>query len=573
MSIRKLKQIAVALLFLSSSATFAIAHIVPAVVGSDYSADTVVPELAEQVTLSSRPDSIQIPGPPRPQPIIDLAPRPSQRVRQLRIYIEEICTREPLSSGVVSVFALNMAGDTLVAIEPNRRLVPASNIKLLTTGLAIKTLGPDYRFSTTIAYSGQVSEGTLKGDLYIIGGGDPTMGAKITIADPIDAVFSSWTKAIKQAGISRIEGDVIADPRYFSNDTPENLTWCYDDLGTNYGVGPTGLNFFENAQNFLVRPGEQVGAKLHVNVQYPQAPWLELSTLARTSAARSANKLQYIATSLAARGEFVGTFPIDRKSYTYEGANRYAALTCALYFRDYLSSHGIVTKGTYAYVDPNGTIAAARSSSNDIAAKASIVKTSRIAQSNSDLHTITKTYSPKLASIVAETLHESDNFFAESLLMQLGLSLKGSSRFEDCIDAVEEEFESMGLDLGQCQYYDGSGLSRLNYTSAAFFVDFLRAMAGDEIFVKAIPSPGEKGTLEMKFSARDPQWRSRIRMKSGSMNGIRCYSGYILPESGERDDTIVFSILTNNITQKSTTVYRAIDSIIAALVDNSAADN
>ena len=119
-----------------------------------------------------------------------------------------------------------------------------------------------------------------------------------------------------------------------------------------------------------------------------------------------------------------------------------------------------------------------------------------------------------------------------------------------------------------CQIFDGSGLSRKNYVSADFFVRFLRMMLQSpcaDIYLRTLPSPGERGTLEYKFPSETPEFRSRIRMKSGSMNGVRSYSGYILASDGDPSHTIVFSLITNNLTASSWAVNPVLDSIIRAI--------
>ena len=115
--------------------------------------------------------------------------RPKTRAQN---FIEENIAEEPLRSGLVGVLAVKMNGDTIAESGSLRKLLPASNTKLITTGLALRSLGPDYRFATTIAYSGYVSGGTLHGDLYILGGGDPTIASGDPGTPPADTLFSQW---------------------------------------------------------------------------------------------------------------------------------------------------------------------------------------------------------------------------------------------------------------------------------------------------------------------------------------------------------------------------------------------
>ena len=479
--------------------------------------------------------------------------------RPLQDVIAEICGSDILSSSAVGLLAMTADGDTVAAVNPELKLVPASNVKLITTGLALRTLGEDFRFETRLGYDGEVRDGVLYGDLYIIGGADPTTGSRAPVAEPLDALFSDWAALLASAGIERIEGRIVGDARFFDDPTPENLGWSYDDLGTNYGAGPTGLNFFENAQNFLITPGAAPGDKPVIRPRYPETPWMKYSVTAVTGGPRTANTIYYVNTPLAALGEFGGSFPCDRKGYTYEGSNRFGAYTCAWHFLKYLESEGVEVSGGCADISAGGFLRPdpGFGDSGIPAAPAG------------ELEVIGGTLSTRLSAIVAETNHESDNFFAETLLKMMASTTGSSCRGDRSADAAEDMLASMGLSVdGRCRLVDGSGLSRKNYVSAGFFVDFLRRMMQEPSFgtyLQSLPVPGSRGTLEYKFSDESDEFRRRIHIKSGSMNGILCYSGYILPSAPDAGETIVFSLLTNNVTASVWSVSPLVDRIIAAL--------
>lgn len=478
--------------------------------------------------------------------------------RPLDEVVAEVCGKEALASSGVGLLAVTASGDTLAAVNPDMKLVPASNMKLITTGLALHFLGEDFRFGTALGYSGEVSGGTLHGDLYILGGGDPTTGSRSTVAEPLDALFSEWLSMLEDAGIGRIDGRVVGDPRFFDDPTPENLGWSFDDLGTNYGAGPTGLNFFENAQNFLITPGAEPGGRPDIRPQYPETPWMRYEISASTGGRGSANTVYYVNTSLGPFGEFGGSFPVDRRGYTFEGSNRFGAYTCAWYFMNYLEERGVGVALGCADISSDG----------DLRYEPAFGDSGVPAVPASELRVIGRTYSAKLSAIAAETNHESDNFYAETLLRTLALENGYDCGGDGPADAAEYLLRSLGLELdGRCRMVDGSGLSRKNYVSAGFFVDFLGRMMQDSCFptyLQSLPVPGGRGTLEFKFGDRDDSFRSRIHMKSGSMNGVLCYSGYILPSS-EGGETIVFSLLTNNVTASTWSVSPLVDRIIAAL--------
>ena len=480
---------------------------------------------------------------------------------RVRASVDSICARQPLARSVVSILALSPQGDTLACVNPGQKLVPASNMKLLTTGIALLELGADFRFETTLAYSGTVRDGVLHGDLYIVGGADPSLGANIPCAEPLQSLFGRWKQLLLKAGINAIDGYVVADGRYFDDPVPENLGWTYDDLGTYYGVGPTGLSFFENAQNFIVRPAKHQGEAPLIEPKYPLTPWMSYLNTATTSAPKSANTLFCVNTPLAAVAQFGGSFPVDRKSYTLECSNRFGAYTCAYYFCNYLVSNGVkVSKGACDIALPSSCLRPSPASAPSNVRAASQYSLTKIGS----------TLSAPLVQLVRHTNCESDNFFAETLFKTISRKRCGRTDYAGAIAQMELCLKSLGVNpSGACQIMDGSGLSRKNYVSASFFVDYLSKMLLSERkadFTASLPFPGSKGTLEYKFPQKDASWRSRIRMKSGSMNGVRCYSGYIFPAQDE-GEPIVFSILTNNVTAPSWIVNPEIDAIISLLAD------
>ena len=115
---------------------------------------------------------------------------------------------------------------------------------------------------------------------------------------------------------------------------------------------------------------------------------------------------------------------------------------------------------------------------------------------------------------------------------------------------------------------DGSGLSRQNYVSPDFFCRFLEAMMDSpsyDSFLRSLPTPGGNGTLEYNLKSLPAEMRSRIKAKSGSMNGVRCYSGYITP-SADDGQTFIFSVMTNNCASPSWQVRLLLDNVLTALL-------
>ena len=157
-------------------------------------------------------------------------------------------------NAAVAILAVDGRGKTVAQWNPDLPLLSASTMKTITTGAALDALGPEFQFETKIAAAGEIDEdGVLHGDIYIIGGGDPTLGSHSGIAEPIESVFARWTAALKEKGITAIDGRIKGDAGIFKEGIIQD-NWCWSDLGTDYGSGPCGLSFAENLSFYSVSP-------------------------------------------------------------------------------------------------------------------------------------------------------------------------------------------------------------------------------------------------------------------------------------------------------------------------------
>ncbi len=466
--------------------------------------------------------------------------------QSLQESIKAITADRALSEATIGICARTGDGRTLIDIDADNMIIPASNMKLISTGTALHKLGPDHRFSTKIGYDGQIISGVLEGDLYIIGGGDPTTCSKDSIATSQTLLFSQWEKIVREAGIRRIEGRIIGDGRYFDG-MPEHPSWQWSDIGTYYGSGPTGLMFYENTQSFRASAGKNIGDPVSITPSYPEVPWMEFRYTCTTGKAGTEDQLYMYASDLSPVAEIRGTFGIDRAAKRVDCTNKFPEYTLASYFADYLKGKGITAEGPADFRLCTGVKAAAEE----------------------DIIILGSTQSPILDRIVFETNHASNNLYAETLAKELGKAVTGSACYDSTYVAVEAVLNELGVDTSYgFNAADGSGLSRKNYVSPDFFCRFLTAMMASphfESYINSLPSPGSKGTLAGNMKNSPAEMKARIKVKSGSMEGVRCYSGYIIPTEGCKDETIVFSIMVNNCTAPSWKVRQLLDKIMAAL--------
>ena len=473
------------------------------------------------------------------------------QAQSLQQRVDQAVTAEPLKGAVVGVMVQDMSGHVVAQREAGRRMVPASNLKLITTGTALHALGPDFRFETGIGYTGEVdADGTLHGDVYIVGGGDPTIGVADTVAVKPGALFWRWKSLLKDAGISRIDGRIIGDGRAYEGHL-ENQSWSYDDTGTYYGAGCNALSFYENAIDYAVSAGVE-GEPVKVVQRYPETPWMHFGNLTSTGPKGTGNSLYLYTTDLAPYAEMRGTFAVDRKQKLEHFANKYGALTCAYYFWQNLRSTGWAISGGYADIDRGGYVRGRDFVPMDKAG------TPKIAG---------KSESPVLSRIVRQTNVLSDNFYAEAMFRQMGERASGVAVYDSCRVAVTEVLESLVPgSLDGLRIEDGSGLSRLNTVSPAFLVDFLRAMTrsrGFNAFLASLPKPGE-GTVATLLPKLPAEKKARVRVKSGSMDGVLCYSGYILDEN--KNPKFVFSLMVNGATAKTAVLRDTLGALIETML-------
>ena len=470
-----------------------------------------------------------------------------QKYASVQKDISKLTDNKAISQAAVSICAMRGNGEKILDINAETMLVPASNMKLISTGAAMHKFGPDYRYETSISHDGEIVDGVLKGNVYIIGGADPTLGSIDSIATPVEQTFAQWTALLKEADISHIEGRIIGDGRYF-DPMIEEPSWLVEDVGTYYGAGTTGLMFYENMQSFAVSAGQAVGDSVNICPSYPETPWMTFRYNCSTGEEGTGDQLYMFTSELAPIAEIRGTFGVDRKAKRLDCSNKFPEYTCAYHFNEYLKVHGITCSGG-----------------------AGDFRLYPEWETYGELKTLGQTLSPQMKRIIFQTNHISNNVYAETLLRTLGRETTGSACYDSSYVAIGKVLSELNVDTSMgCRIKDGSGLSRQNYISSDFLCRFLHGMMDSpnfEAFVETLPSPGSKGTLAYNMKKYPEDLRMRIKVKSGSMNGVRCYSGYIIPTDGCREDVIIFSLMVNNCTSPSWEVRNLLDSIMGTLAE------
>src|SRR5438876_4982175 len=181
-------------------------------------------------------------------------------------------------------------GETLYQQNADRYFLPASNMKLFTTALALAKLGPDYRFHTTLETRGSIANGILTGDLALVGRGDPNLSnrkfpyvLKEEFDGPPEKVLAELADGVARKGVKEISGDVIGDDSYFPRERYPS-GWEIDDMVWEYGAAISAIVVDDNTVTLMLTPGEQAGNPVQA-VLTPGTPDFTVANEVVTSAA------------------------------------------------------------------------------------------------------------------------------------------------------------------------------------------------------------------------------------------------------------------------------------------------
>ena len=415
-------------------------------------------------------------------------------------------------------------------------LIPASTQKLLTTAAAMDILGAEYRFRTSLVAGGEINAGTLSGDLYIIGGGDPTLGSPYMdgVAD-LDSVLDNWVTAIRKRGIRRITGTVVGDGSYYGT-AGTGRGWPWSDLGNYYGAGVHGLNINENAYYLSFQQRIAEGSTPPVSGTDPEIPGLSFVNELRSGPTGSGDNAYIFGAPYNYHHYVRGTIPRGSGRFRIRGAIPDPPLLAAQLLHQKLTEAGI-------QVDESPTCR--RLFDGKIRASEQVFES----------------FSPSLAEIADRTNMQSVNLYAEALLREMNKATGTPLHDLGSTEVVMNWLESRNLPTTSVRLRDGSGLDARNFFSPSFMTAFLVDRADAERWLETIPVAGRSGSL--RNTLRGTAAEGRVRAKSGTVNAVRAYAGYVDRPGGER---LAFSVVVNNYSNSSRGVSQLLYGFMRDLV-------
>ncbi len=437
-----------------------------------------------------------------------------------------------LKNSGVSAYVIEAESGSVVYATPQVSLAPASVMKVVTSAAALEILGPDYRFHTQIGFSGAVNgdTGELEGNLVLRGGCDPAFYSEY-FADHYKGTFEEWCKALKQAGIKKIQGDLLVDlSKMDGGSVPGG--WQWDDLGNYYGAGVSALTFSDNYYKIHCSSPAEAGKRVSITSTEPQMDSLQL-----TNNIISSEVNRDLANVIGAPGSFFqeveGTIPAGRSDFIVKASMPNPAGIAAIEFCNVLKNNGISILGrvfcTNKWVGNGFTLISDKSS-------------------------------PPLKELIVPLNHESLNLYAEHLLREIGRAKKDSSELDKSLVALKEFWKEKNLFLDGFYPTDGSGLSRSNGICTQTLAEILRYMylgPNHDVFFNSLPSAGINGTLQNAF--KGTKLENNLRAKTGSMTRVRSLAGIFTDKNGKK---LIFALIINNFEGKQATVEKAIEAFL-----------
>jgi serine-type D-Ala-D-Ala carboxypeptidase/endopeptidase (penicillin-binding protein 4) len=303
-------------------------------------------------------------------------------------------------------------GKTISEMNSSKLFIPASVLKVITSASALEILGPEYRFKTSVGYSGKIVNGTLFGDLIIIGGGDPALGSEYFKDHYFAPHFlETWAKQIRAAGIKRIQGNLVLDGSLYDSEKIPT-TWIWEDMGNYYGAGPCALTVYDNMFRISFRSPAIAGLPTEIISVYPKVDGLDFQNEVLSSEINS-DQAYVFGSPIDGNRIIRGTIPKNRRAFTIKASNPFPEKLLADEFIQFLTREGVFLKGQIVFEKVLPEV----------------------------FHQVFITESPTLAEIVKVLNYESVNLFAEHLVKQIAAETFGIGNREI---RIENYFRVLG---------------------------------------------------------------------------------------------------------------------------------
>lgn len=442
---------------------------------------------------------------------------------ELQAQFESFAAQPRFAGAIWGVQVVSLdSGKMLLEHHADRRMSPASNSKLYAGALALDQLGGDYRISTPLFATATVdAAGVLAGDFVIAGRGDPSWNHRPAKKD-FWSIFDPFVTALRQRGVSRITGDIVADATWLQS-PPQGASWTADDMDFEYGAEISAITLADNYVDLRIVPAGTVGEPCAVEVLQPLSG-LVFDNRLTTGPAGSERVVRVQRLAGENTVHLFGSLPIGGKPELTEAPVPHPAAWFATALREALIRGGIAVDGRARSVRwPDAPVAAGVS--------------------------LGEVISPPLRDLVAGFMKPSQNLETDLVFMHVGEKRRTAATTswlrsdELALTALDEFLARLESPADAVLFDEGSGLSRNNLTTAAATVNLLVRMAQHREaanFLASLTIAGVDGSLEKRM--RGTAAEGNLRAKTGTLRWANALSGYVTTATGEK---LAFSFMLN----------------------------
>ncbi|MCA8970487.1 MAG: D-alanyl-D-alanine carboxypeptidase/D-alanyl-D-alanine-endopeptidase [Planctomycetes bacterium] len=456
--------------------------------------------------------------------------------------LDALLAAKPLAGARVGVVVLEpKTGEVLAESRPDEGFLTASNMKLISSAVALEVLGPDYVFETKLVGRGTwYRNGTFDGDLVLVGSGDPTLGATYFEKSGSTAPFVRMAAALETRGVRKIEGRVLGDDSC-QPDEVMGLGWDWSYHADWYAAQVGGLCFNENCIDVIFE-GTAAGRPPLVRLE-PETGFVTIQNRVQCLTPSKGVRPSGVTWARTLGGNEItltGSLAVDTRGKRDWGSVHNPTAFAATVLRETLVRQGIPVTGAAGDTDE-------------------VAEPPQGEEMEMYVHR-----SPPLRRIVHALNKRSQNLYAEQLPRAAARARGGDGSMASARKVARQELERLGVDTSRLVLADGSGLSRLDMVSPrqiATLLDGMRSSPHFEIYFDSLPVAGVDGTLRRRFPEGNAA-RGRVHAKTGYVSRTVALSGYVPRNDCE---PLVFSILINDFLGASSGVQAAVDAFVGKL--------
>ena len=445
-------------------------------------------------------------------------------IAKLQDAYQNLVNDEQAKYAITSLCVLDAkSGKIIFAKNENIGLAPASTLKTITAATAFSVLGKDFKYQTTLGYSGKITNGVLQGDLIITGTGDPALGSWRYEQSKENNVLNAWLNAIKAAGIKKIEGSIIGDDSLFGTQSlPEG--WIWQDIGNYYGAGTSALSWRENQFDVHLKPGKSINDPITIVKTVPAMPYLSFINELKTGTNGSGDNAYAFLPPYTNLAYLRGTWGAGINKSGISLALPDPAYEAAFRLQDTLQRLGF---------NITGQPSTARRLSSE---------SKTIPKITQQLNVIT---SPSLSEIVYWFNKKSINLYGEQLLKTIAWKLDKTPSTTNGSTALINFWANKGIDKKALNILDGSGLSPATRVTTLAMASILFQAQKEDWFAAYYNSFPENNGM---------------KLKSGSINDVSAYAGYYTDKNGNKYIAVI-NINNYNGSGISKKLFKVLDAL------------